>query len=68
MSSKKNLHTLSFEDKLLVKEARKRLKELDSSDNISFENAMKLAGWKEAGNSIFSQKIYKLENSKTSIK
>lgn len=36
-----------FEDHKLAKQARKRLKEMDASENISFEEAMKLANWKD---------------------
>lgn len=38
-----------YEDRKLAKKARKRLKEMDSKDNISFDKATKLAGWKDDG-------------------
>lgn len=34
-----------YEDHRLAKKARKRLKEIDPKENISFEKAQKLAGW-----------------------
>ncbi len=34
-----------YEDQRLSRKARKRLKEMDSKDNISFEKATKLAKW-----------------------
>ena len=34
-----------YEDHRLAKKARKRLKEMDEKENISFEKAQKLAGW-----------------------
>ncbi|NGX38125.1 MAG: hypothetical protein K1000chlam2_01297 [Chlamydiae bacterium] len=36
-----------FEDLALARKARKRLKEMDPKDNISFDEATKLAGWKD---------------------
>jgi hypothetical protein len=37
-----------YEDKQLAKLARKRIKEMDPNENISFEEAVKLANWKES--------------------
>jgi predicted DNA-binding protein len=37
-----------YEDKALGKEARKRLKEMDSKNTISFDKATKEAGWKDS--------------------
>ena len=34
-----------YEDRRLSRKARKRLKEMDSKDNISFAKACALAGW-----------------------
>lgn len=34
-----------YEDKKLARKARKRLKQMDSKENISFEKASKEAGW-----------------------
>ena len=34
-----------YEDRKLARKARKRLKEMNSKDNISFDEACKLAGW-----------------------
>jgi predicted DNA-binding protein len=36
-----------YEDHILAKKAHKRLKEMDAKDNISFDEAARLAGWKE---------------------
>ena len=36
-----------YEDHILTRKARKRLKEIDSKDNISFDEVTKLAGWKD---------------------
>lgn len=38
-----------YEDKKLAKKARKRLKNMNSDDNIPFEKASKEAGWKKRG-------------------
>ena len=38
-----------YEDKKLAKKARKRLKDMNPDDNISFEKASKEAGWKKRG-------------------
>ena len=38
-----------YEDKKLAKKAKKRLEELDAQDNISFDKAIKEAGWKNRG-------------------
>lgn len=37
-----------YEDKQLAKQAHKRLKEMDPNENISFEEAMNLANWKDS--------------------
>jgi predicted DNA-binding protein len=36
-----------YEDHMLARKARRRLKELDKKDNIPFEKARKLAGWED---------------------
>ncbi len=36
-----------YEDHMLSRKARKRLKEMDEKENISFKKARKLAGWEE---------------------
>ena len=36
-----------YEDRRLAKKARKRLKELTQEENISFDDASKLAGWED---------------------
>lgn len=36
-----------YEDHMLARKARKRLKELDKKDNISFDKARNLAGWND---------------------
>lgn len=36
-----------YEDHTLARRARKRLKEMDRKDNISFDEATRLAGWKD---------------------
>ncbi len=36
-----------YEDRKLGKKARKRLKEMNPKDNVSFNRATKLAGWKD---------------------
>ena len=38
-----------YEDKKLAKKARKRLKNMNSDDNIPFEKASKETGWKKRG-------------------
>ena len=38
-----------YEDRKLSQKARKRLKELDSKENIPFDKASKEAGWEERG-------------------
>lgn len=36
-----------YEDQMLSKKAKARLKELEGEENISFEDACKLAGWND---------------------
>lgn len=36
-----------YEDRKFGKKARKRLKEMNPKDNVSFNRATKLAGWKD---------------------
>jgi len=36
-----------FEDRMLAREARRRLKEINEDNNVSFDEAKKLAGWKD---------------------
>lgn len=36
-----------YEDRILARKARKRLKEINKDDNISFDEAKKLAGWED---------------------
>ncbi len=36
-----------FEDSLLARKARKRLDEMDESENLPFEDVCDLAGWKD---------------------
>lgn len=38
-----------YEDHMLARKARKRIKEMDSKDNIPFEKACDLAGWENEG-------------------
>ena len=37
-----------YEDRALAKRARKRLKEINPKDNVSFDEATRLAGWKDS--------------------
>jgi len=48
--------TEKFEDRKLAKIARKRIKEIDPKDNVSFHEAVKLAGWKR------TKSLYKTKN------